>query len=64
MVKQLYDPHMFNYMWESIVPDDNFIVGTYYLEDTVDAVDADSLMISRNSFFSGGLKASQHLFGG
>ena len=41
MVKQLYDPHMFNYMWESIVPDDNFIVGTYYLEDTVDAVDAD-----------------------
>jgi hypothetical protein len=31
MTKQLYDPHMFNYMWESIVPDDNFIVGTYPL---------------------------------
>ncbi|MCW5858511.1 MAG: hypothetical protein KIS63_09500 [Caldilineales bacterium] len=41
MIKQHFDPHMFNYMWESIVPDDNFIVGTYYLEDTVDEIDAD-----------------------
>ena len=35
MPKQLYDPNMFNYMWESIIPDDNFIVGTYYIEDVV-----------------------------
>ena len=33
MVKQLYDPHMFNYMWESL-DEDRFVVGTYYLEDT------------------------------
>ena len=35
MPKQLYDPNMYNYMWESIIPDDNFIVGTYYIEDVV-----------------------------
>ena len=35
MVKQLYDPNMFNYMWESIVPGEDFIVGTYYIEDVV-----------------------------
>ncbi len=32
MVKQLYDPHMFNYMWESL-DQDRFVVGTYYVED-------------------------------
>jgi len=32
MVKELYDPHMFNYMWESL-DQDRFIVGTYYIED-------------------------------
>ncbi|MCP4167391.1 MAG: hypothetical protein GY759_16090 [Chloroflexi bacterium] len=36
MAKQLYDPNMFNYMWESVVPDDDYIVGTYYIEDVVD----------------------------
>lgn len=38
MTKQLYDPHMFNYMWESL-DQDNFVVGTYYIEDTMDGVD-------------------------
>ena len=38
MIKQLYDPHMFNYMWESL-DQDNFVVGTYYIEDTMDGVD-------------------------
>lgn len=33
MVKELYDPHMFNYMWESL-DQDRFIVGTYYIEDS------------------------------
>ena len=33
MVKELYDPHMFNYMWESL-DQDRFVVGTYYIEDT------------------------------
>ena len=32
MVKQIYDPHMFNYMWESL-DQDRFVVGTYYIED-------------------------------
>jgi 2,3-diketo-5-methylthiopentyl-1-phosphate enolase len=32
MVKELYDPHMFNYMWESL-DQDRFVVGTYYVED-------------------------------
>ena len=32
MVKELYDPHMFNYMWESL-DQDRFVVGTYYIED-------------------------------
>ncbi len=32
MVKELYDPHMFNYMWESL-DEDRFVVGTYYIED-------------------------------
>ncbi len=27
---------MFNYMWESVVPDDDYIVGTYCIEDVVD----------------------------
>ena len=38
MVKQLYDPHMFNYMWESL-DQDRFVVGTYYIEDTLENVD-------------------------
>lgn len=38
MVKELYDPHMFNYMWESL-DQDHFVVGTYYIEDTLDDVD-------------------------
>jgi 2,3-diketo-5-methylthiopentyl-1-phosphate enolase len=33
MVKELYDPHMFNYMWESL-DEDRFVVGTYYIEDS------------------------------
>jgi 2,3-diketo-5-methylthiopentyl-1-phosphate enolase len=33
MVKELYDPHMFNYMWESL-DQDRFVVGTYYIEDS------------------------------
>jgi 2,3-diketo-5-methylthiopentyl-1-phosphate enolase len=32
MAKELYDPHMFNYMWESL-DQDRFVVGTYYIED-------------------------------
>ncbi len=32
MVRELYDPHMFNYMWESL-DQDRFVVGTYYIED-------------------------------
>jgi 2,3-diketo-5-methylthiopentyl-1-phosphate enolase len=36
MVKQLYDPHMFNFMWESVIPSDDYIVGTYYIEDVVE----------------------------
>jgi len=39
MVKQLYDPHMFNYMWESVIPSEDFIVGTYYIEDVVEDSD-------------------------
>ena len=37
MAKHLYDPHMFNYMWESCIPSGDFIVGTYYIEDTLKA---------------------------
>jgi len=33
MPKELYDPHMFNYMWESL-DQDRFVVGTYYIEDS------------------------------
>jgi 2,3-diketo-5-methylthiopentyl-1-phosphate enolase len=33
VVKELYDPHMFNYMWESL-DEDRFVVGTYYIEDS------------------------------
>jgi 2,3-diketo-5-methylthiopentyl-1-phosphate enolase len=32
MAKELYDPRMFNYMWESL-DQDRFVVGTYYIED-------------------------------
>jgi 2,3-diketo-5-methylthiopentyl-1-phosphate enolase len=32
MTRELYDPHMFNYMWESLA-EDRFVVGTYYIED-------------------------------
>ena len=32
MAKELYDAHMFNYMWESL-DQDRFVVGTYYIED-------------------------------
>jgi 2,3-diketo-5-methylthiopentyl-1-phosphate enolase len=39
MAKHLYDPHMFNYMWESCIPSDDFIVGTYYIEDTLEGQD-------------------------
>ncbi len=39
MVKPLYDPHMFNYMWESTIPSDDYIVGTYYIEDVVEGQD-------------------------
>lgn len=39
MTKQLYDPHMFNYMWESCTPTDDYIVGTYYIEDVVEDQD-------------------------
>jgi 2,3-diketo-5-methylthiopentyl-1-phosphate enolase len=35
-VKHLYDPHMFNYMWESCMAPDDYIVGTYYIEDVVE----------------------------
>jgi 2,3-diketo-5-methylthiopentyl-1-phosphate enolase len=38
MAKQLYDPHMFEYMWESI-DHDRFVVGTYYVEDTLENVE-------------------------
>ena len=36
MFKPLYDPHMFNFTWESIIPGDDCIVGTYYIEDVVE----------------------------
>jgi 2,3-diketo-5-methylthiopentyl-1-phosphate enolase len=35
MPRELYDPHMFNFMWESLERD-RFVVGTYYVEDTVE----------------------------
>jgi 2,3-diketo-5-methylthiopentyl-1-phosphate enolase len=38
-VKHLYDPHMFNYMWESCMQPDDYIVGTYYIEDVVEDQD-------------------------
>lgn len=38
-MKQLYDPHMFNHMWESVIPSDDYIVGTYYMEDVVEDQD-------------------------
>ena len=38
MAEQLYDPHMFNYMWESL-EQDRFVVGTYYLEDTMEGAE-------------------------
>jgi len=41
MVKQIYDPNMFNYMWESVVPDGDLIIGTYYIEDVVDPAESD-----------------------
>ncbi|MGC8878630.1 MAG: RuBisCO large subunit C-terminal-like domain-containing protein [Anaerolineae bacterium] len=33
MVKEIYDPHMFNYMWESL-DEGSFVVATYYIEDS------------------------------
>ena len=39
MTKQLYDPHMFNGMWESIISSDDYIVGTYYIEDVAEDQD-------------------------
>jgi 2,3-diketo-5-methylthiopentyl-1-phosphate enolase len=38
VTKQLYDPNMFNYMWESL-DQDRFVVGTYYVEDIKEGVD-------------------------
>jgi 2,3-diketo-5-methylthiopentyl-1-phosphate enolase len=32
MVKEIYDPHMFNYMWESL-DEGSYVVATYYVED-------------------------------
>jgi len=37
-MKRLFDPDMFNYMWESIEKD-QYIVATYYIEDTRDGED-------------------------
>jgi 2,3-diketo-5-methylthiopentyl-1-phosphate enolase len=37
-MKQLYDPHMFEYTWESI-DHDQYVVGTYYIEDVVEDSD-------------------------
>ena len=34
MIKQVFDPHMFNYAWESI-DHDEYVVGTYFIEDVV-----------------------------
>ena len=39
VTKQLYDPHMFDFMWESVIPRDDMIVGTYYIEDTLEDQD-------------------------
>ena len=39
MSKHLYDPHMFDFMWESVIPRDDMIVGTYYIEDTLEGQD-------------------------
>src|SRR5512139_2506589 len=30
---------MFNFMWESVIPSDDYIVGTYYIEDVVEGQD-------------------------
>jgi len=38
-VKELYDPHMFDFMWESVIEHDDMIVGTYYIEDVVEGQD-------------------------
>ena len=35
MVKQLFDPHMFNYTWESL-DQDQYVIATYYIEDVVE----------------------------
>ena len=37
-MKQLYDPHMFDYTWES-VDHNEYVVGTYYIEDVVEDSD-------------------------
>jgi 2,3-diketo-5-methylthiopentyl-1-phosphate enolase len=39
VTKHLYDPHMFDFMWESVIPRDDMIVGTYYIEDTLEDQD-------------------------
>ena len=33
-MKHLYDPHMFNYMWESCIAPIDYIVGTYFTSKT------------------------------
>ncbi len=38
-MKDLYDPHMFDFMWESVIEHDDMIVGTYYIEDVVEGQD-------------------------
>ena len=38
-MKELYDSHMFDFMWESVIPRDDMIVGTYYIEDTLEDQD-------------------------
>lgn len=35
-MKQLFDPQMYDYAWESAIEEDNYVVGTYYIEDVVD----------------------------
>ncbi|MDH7485819.1 MAG: RuBisCO large subunit C-terminal-like domain-containing protein [Anaerolineae bacterium] len=37
-MKQLFDPHMFNYTWESL-DHDQYVVATYYIEDVVEDSD-------------------------
>ena len=38
-MEQIFDPQLFDYAWESVIEKDNYVVGTYYIEDVKEGCD-------------------------